>query len=120
MIKEERRGMSEILTLGVVATGLFLMLGILKSKAAINILLAIILCAMLLPFAASLGKSLDSWLLLVFGVIIGLLLLQGSVALIFGKRVADATVGNLIANLLLAPFKILTGILRALFFRRSI
>jgi hypothetical protein len=112
--------MYEIITLGIVATGLLMMLGVLKSKAAINILFVIILCGILLPFAASLGKGLDSWLLLVFGVIFALLLLQGFAALIFGRRAADSAVGSLIANLLLAPFRVLIGIFRTLFFRRNI
>lgn len=112
--------MSEILTLGIVASGLLLMLGILKSKTVFNILFIIILCAMLLPFAASFGKGMDSWLLLVFCVIFGLLVLQGFTALIFGRRVADTAVGNLIANLLLAPLRLVIGILRGLFFRRNI
>ena len=110
--------MPEILTLGIVTTGVLLMLGVLRSKVAISILLVIILCGMLLPFATSLGKGLDSWLLLVVAIIFGLLVLQGFIALIFGRRVADSAVASLIAGILLAPFRLLIGFLRTLFFRR--
>lgn len=112
--------MAEILTLGIVASGLLLMLGILKAKAAINILFVIILVGMLLPFAASFGKGVDSWILLVGVIIFGLLVLQGLTALFFGRRAADSVVASLIASILLAPFRFVIGFLRSLFFRRSL
>ena len=106
--------MYEVVTLGIVLSGLLM---IFQSRAAFGLLWATLLLALSFPFIAPLIKGGDSWILLIFAVVIALILLQGVTALIFGRRAADSAVGALIANLLLAPFKILIGIFRTLFFR---
>ena len=106
--------MYEVVTLGIVLSGLLIMF---RSRAAFGLLWATLLLALSFPFIAPLIKGGDSWILLIFAVVIALILLQGVTALIFGRRAADSAVGALIANLLLAPFKILIGIFRTLFFR---
>ena len=106
--------MYEVVTLGIVLSGLLIMF---RSRAAFGLLWATLLLALSFPFIAPLIKGGESWLLLIFAIVIALILLQGVAALIFGRRAADSAVGALIANLLLAPFKIFIGIFRTLFFR---
>jgi glucose-6-phosphate-specific signal transduction histidine kinase len=106
--------MYEIITLGIVLSGLLM---IFRSRVAFNLLWATLLFAILFPFTAPLIKGGESWLLLIFAVVFALLLLQGLAALIFGQRAADSVVASLISNVLLAPFRVLIGFFRTLFFR---
>lgn len=108
--------MYEVITLGIAFSGLLM---IFRSRAAFNLLWATLLFALLFPFIGSLIKGGESWLLLIFAVVIALILLQGITALIFGQRAADSVVASLISNVLLAPFRVFIGFLRAVFFRLS-
>lgn len=108
--------MYEVVTLGIVLSGLLIMF---RSRAAFGLLWATLLLALSFPFIAPLIKGGESWLLLIFAVVVALILLQGVAALIFGQRTADSVVASLISNVLLAPFRVFIGFLRAIFFRLS-
>uniref|UniRef100_A0A7C3WLV0 Uncharacterized protein n=1 Tax=Dictyoglomus turgidum TaxID=513050 RepID=A0A7C3WLV0_9BACT len=105
--------MNEIIILGIIA---FAILLIFRSKAIFNILTVLLIFSLIFPFIVSLIRGSDPWVFTIFIIVICFIMLQGILSLIFGKDVANTAVGNLIANLLLAPFKILIEIFRALFF----
>jgi hypothetical protein len=112
--------METLILLGILIAGLGLMIGVLSPKRALILLMLTIISAVLLPFINLYIKNAPTWLVLIIIVVLILLLFQLIVCLIFGKQTAASATGNIIANLVLLPFKLLIELLKALLFRKKI
>lgn len=110
----------EALPLLIVGVGLAMIVGLLRGRAALNILLMILLIPVLAPFVEALMGALPPWLSLIILAAVGLSILKGLATLIIGSRAADTMVGSLAADLvrlavriLIFPLQVLGWALRA-------
>lgn len=104
----------EALPLLIAGVGLAMILGLLRGRAALGILLMLLLAPVLASFVEVLMEILPPWISLIVLAVIGLSILKGLAALLIGPRAADTMVGSLAADLVRLAVRILIFPLRVL------
>lgn len=98
----------EVLPLIIVGVGLALILGLLSGRAALGLILAlVVLPPVLAPFVEGVLGDLPPWVSLVLLAFLGLAIIRGVVGLVLGQRAADTMVGSLAADLVRLVVRIL-------------
>lgn len=110
----------EALPLVIAGVGLALMLGLVSGRAALGIVLGlVVLPPLLAPLVEAVMGGLPPWVSLVILAFFGLAIIRGLAALLIGSRAADTMVGSLAADLvrfvvaiLLLPLRVVGWALR--------
>jgi hypothetical protein len=109
----------EALPLLIIGAALALIVGIFRPRAALGLIVSVLLLLILAPFVQLLIAALPGWLLLVLLVWTGLLIFHAVIEFFIGERAAAETVGALTADvirfgfrLLFLPFRVLAWIFR--------
>lgn len=104
----------EALPLLILGVGFTMILGLLRGRAALGILLMLLLAPVLAPFVEALMGVLPPWISLIVLAVVGLSILRGLAALAIGTRAADTMVGSLAADLVRLAMRMLIFPLRVL------
>jgi len=97
----------EAMVLVIVAIGLALMLGLIRGRAALGLLGAVVLVLLAGPFIDALVAALPFWILLIVLLFLAVALFRGALSLLLGARAADEAVGNLAADVIRGGFRLL-------------
>lgn len=98
----------EVLPLIIVGAGLALMVGFLSGRAALAIIIGlVVLPPLLAPFVEVLVGELPPWVSMVLLAFLGLAIIRGLFGLLLGQRAADTMVGSLAADLVRLVVRVL-------------
>lgn len=105
----------EIFVSIIVLVGIGVMVRVVRLRAALLIVGAVVLAHHLLPLAGQYAQTLPLWLFVIIVLVLGISLLRGIVSILFGRAAAASFVGGFLNNLLSPIFRGIGGILRTIF-----
>jgi hypothetical protein len=88
----------EALPLVSVGCGLLVILGVMRSRAALGIIGTFVVLILLSPFLDGLFDALPAWLLLLVGLAVVMSIVRGLTVMVLGQRAADHMAGALAAD----------------------
>jgi len=97
----------EMLVLVIIGVGLALILGLIRGRAAMGLLGAVVLVLLAGPFIDALLDTLPGWMLFLLLLFVAVALFRRALSLLLGPRAADEAVGSLAADVIRAGFRLL-------------
>lgn len=105
----------EAFVAGIILVGIGVMLRIIKLQAALMLTGIIVVVFALLPSTGTYAKHIPTWLFVIVAIVLGINLLRFILGILFGRSAADGFTGKLLYGIFTPIFRIIGGLLRAIF-----